>query len=62
MGTSLEEWSRDLDELHIELSLAVASLQEAEAKRRTEQARRSKEKIAALEIEISAQRARPFST
>ena len=62
MGTSLEEWSRDLDDLHIELSLAVASLQEAEANRRTEQVRRSKEKIATLEIEISAQRARPFST
>lgn len=62
MGTSLEEWSRDLDDLHIELSLAVASLQEAEANSRIEQVLRSKEKITALEIEISAQRARPFST
>jgi len=58
----LEEWSRDLDDLHIELGLAEASLREAEADLRAEQARCSKQKIAELETEISARRARPFST
>jgi hypothetical protein len=57
-----EQWRSELDELYIALSLAEANLREAEQKNRPEQALRSKEKIEALQKEISAQRARPFST
>ena len=62
MRASLDCWRQVLDDLGFDLNLAEASLREAEEQRRPDQALRSKERIEALQQEIRAQRARPFST
>ncbi len=62
MVASREQWWEELDELKIELRLAEASLREAEAQGRRDQAIRSQDQIESLMREISVQRARPFAT